>query len=553
MRIRSAGPCAWYVDVADAPSPESAVRLGALQRTLLAHAPATVRDVVPGYTNLLVEFRLGADPERLRGWLRAAEADLERVRPPSTRRQVEVRYGENADVDALTARLGLPWERIAALHAGAVYTVAFLGFTPGFPYLLGLPDALATPRRTTPRTRVPAGSVAIAGEHAGIYPSASPGGWWIVGRTDATLFDARRWPPTAWAPGDEVRFVPADAAALGDTVADATADVTGDAAEDATGERAATATASDAPHGPDDAVRTPLGDPAAVAALEVLEAWAPAATLQAAPRWRVGHLGMAQAGALDPLALELANAAAGNAAEATALELLDLPLTLRALEPVTAALVPGGHRARLDGRAVPAAEPFAWPAGATLELAPGGRGQGRASYLALAGGLAAHRYGGSSSTDLRAGVGGGRRALRAGDVLGLAGAPTRAPAPRKGAHLHPRYPERMLLRLHPGPQFDAETFARLTQTRFRVAGFDRTGVRLEGPGLPQAAPDVRSEGSPWGALQLPADGQPIVLLADRGRTGGYAKPAVVDVRDLWRLAQAPAGTEVAFVGAGNAP
>jgi allophanate hydrolase subunit 2 len=110
----------------------------------------------------------------------------------------------------------------------------------------------------------------------------------------------------------------------------------------------------------------------------------------------------------------------------------------------------------------------------------------------------------------------------------------------------------MLLRLHPGPQFDAETFARLTQTRFRVAGFDRTGVRLEGPGLPQVAPDVRSEGSPWGALQLPADGQPIVLLADRGRTGGYAKPAVVDVRDLWRLAQAPAGTEVAFAAAGDA-
>lgn len=551
MRIRSAGPCAWYVDVADAPSPESAVRLGALQRKLLAHAPATVRDVVPGYTNLLVEFRLGADPERLRAWLRAAEADLEGAHPSPTRRTVEVRYGENADVDALTRRLGLPWERIAALHAGAVYTVAFLGFTPGFPYLLGLPEALATPRRTTPRTRVPAGSVAIAGEHAGIYPSASPGGWWIVGRTDATLFDARRWPPTEWAPGDEVRFVPAAGGAPGAAAGETTVD----AGANAAGERAAAAAA--APPGPGDEARAPLGDPAAAPVLEVLEAWTPAATLQGAPRWRVGHLGMAQAGALDPLALELANAAAGNAAEATALELLDLPLTLRALEPVTAALVSGGHRARLDGRAVPASEPFAWPAGATLELAPGGRAhgsaQGRASYLALAGGLAAHRYGGSSSTDLRAGVGGGRRPLRAGDVLGRAGAPARAPAPRTGPRLHPHYPRRLLLRLHPGPQFAAETFARLTQTRFRVAGFDRTGVRLEGPGLPQAAPDVRSEGSPWGALQLPADGQPIVLLADRGRTGGYAKPAVVDVRDLWRLAQAPAGTEVAFVGAEDVP
>jgi len=539
VRIRSAGPGACYVDVADAPSPDTALRIGALQRALLASAPATVRDVVPGYTNLLVEFRLGADPERLRRWLRASEHALEQAPPPATRRRVDVRYGENADVEALSARLGLPWERIAALHAGAVYTVAFLGFTPGFPYLLGLPQALATPRRQTPRSRVPAGSVAIAGEHAGIYPSASPGGWWIVGRTDTTLFDPRRWPPTAWAPGDEVRFVPVRDGAPAQGAAPA---ATG---PDATG--------PDATGSPEAEERAPLGDPDARPVLEVLEAWTPSATLQAAPRWRVGHLGMAQAGALDPLALELANAAAGNAGEAPALELLDMPLTLRALEPVTAALVCGGHRARLEGRPQPTAAPFAWPAGATLELVPGGRARGRASYLALAGGLAAERFGGSASTDLRAGVGGGRRALRAGDVVGLGEGRVAPVASRAELHLRPHYPRRLLLRVHPGPQFDAETFARLTATRFRVAGFDRTGVRLEGPGLPQSAPDVRSEGSPWGALQLPADGQPIVLLADRGRTGGYAKPAVVDVRDLWRLAQAPAGTEVGFAAAGSPP
>ncbi len=530
MRIRSAGPSAWYVDVADAPSPDTALRLGALQRALLASAPGAVRDVVPGYTSVLVEFRPGTSPERLRRWLRAAERALEEAPPPAARHRVPVRYGENADVDELTSRLRLPWQRIEALHSSALYTVAFLGFTPGFPYLLGLPERLATPRRETPRTRVPAGSVAIAGEHAGIYPSASPGGWWIVGRTDATLFDPQRWPPTAWAPGDEVRFVPAPPDEQRD----------GGAAESSP-----PAGALGAPLG------TPLGAPEALPVLEVLEAWSPAATLQAAPRWRVGHLGMAQAGALDPLAMELANAAAGNPGEAPALELLDLPLTLCALEPVTAALACGGHRARLEGRAQPTGEPFAWPAGAVLELVPGGRAHGRASYLALSGGLAAQRYGGSASTDLRAGIGGGRRALRAGDVLGL-GEGRAAPATgRTRLHLHPRYPERLLLRIHPGPQFDAETFARLTTTRFRVAGFDRTGIRLEGPGLPQSAPDVRSEGSPWGAVQLPADGQPIVLLADRGRTGGYAKPAVVDVRDLWRLAQAPHGTEVGFAAAGG--
>jgi KipI family sensor histidine kinase inhibitor len=524
VKIRSAGPAAWYVDVADAPSPETALRLGALQRALLASAPATVRDVVPGYTSLLVEFRPGTSPARLQRWLDTVDHGLEHEAPAATRRRVEVRYGADADSRELTARLGLPWERIVALHAGALYTVAFLGFTPGFPYLLGLPRALVTPRRETPRMRVPAGSVAIAGDHAGIYPSASPGGWWIVGRTDEPLFDPHPWPPRAWAPGDEVRFV-----AVGP------------------GPDAPAAGGPPTPRPARGTERATLGDAAAPAVLEVVEAWAPSATLQAGPRWRVGHLGMAQAGALDPLALEFANAAAGNAADAPALELLALPLTLRALEPVTAALMCGGHRARLDGRPQATGEPFAWPAGAVLELVPGGRAHGRASYLALAGGIAAERYGGSASTDLRAGVGGGRHALRPGDLLGT-GAARGGRAAGPSAY-RPRYPERLLLRVHRGPQYDPETFARLTASRFRVAGFDRTGVRLEGPPLPQSAPDVRSEGSPWGALQLPADGHPIVLLADRGRTGGYAKPAVVDVRELWRLAQAPLGTVVEFAAA----
>ncbi|MEJ2668445.1 MAG: biotin-dependent carboxyltransferase family protein [Deinococcales bacterium] len=264
----------------------------------------------------------------------------------------------------------------------------------------------------------------------------------------------------------------------------------------------------------------------------------------------MGHYGMAQAGALDPLALELANEAVGNPAGTPALELLALPLRLQALRPLAAALAGGGHRARLAGRPLSIPGTFTWPAGAQLELVPGGRAHGSASYLALAGGVAAQRCAGSASTDARSGIGGSRRPLRSGDVLGQGNAPS-GPASVDATRpsLHPRYPGLLELRIHPGPQFDADVFAGLTGTSFHVAGFDRTGVRLEGPALPQAAADVRSEGSPWGALQLPADGQPIVLLADRGRTGGYAKPAVVDVRDLWRLAQAPLGTEVWLVPA----
>jgi KipI family sensor histidine kinase inhibitor len=94
-------------------------------------------------------------------------------------------------------------------HAAVEYTVAFLGFQPGFPYMRGLPAGLHAPRRASPRARVAAGSVAIGGAYCGIYPSAGPGGWQIIGRTAAVLFDPAHDAPALLLPGDRVRFVPA--------------------------------------------------------------------------------------------------------------------------------------------------------------------------------------------------------------------------------------------------------------------------------------------------------------------------------------------------------
>ena len=98
---------------------------------------------------------------------------------------------------------------VVELHSEAEYTVAFIGFQPGFPYLLGLPAELAVRRLASPRVKVPAGSVAIAGEYSGIYPGATPGGWRLIGRTETVLFDAENTPPSILQPGDMVRFVPA--------------------------------------------------------------------------------------------------------------------------------------------------------------------------------------------------------------------------------------------------------------------------------------------------------------------------------------------------------
>ncbi|HVI26748.1 MAG TPA: 5-oxoprolinase subunit PxpB [Xanthomonadaceae bacterium] len=191
-------------------------RVHALARQLESARPAWLRDIVPGYGSLalFVDDDAGADDPlaRAEAWLRGRLDAMPEHSAAAPVRVVEipVRYGgeDGPDLEDVARHAGLAPEEVIARHAGGDYTVAMLGFAPGFPYLLGLDPALATPRRATPRTRVPAGSVAIGGAQAGLYPQDSPGGWQLIGRTDLVLFDALRDPPSLLAPGDRVRFVP---------------------------------------------------------------------------------------------------------------------------------------------------------------------------------------------------------------------------------------------------------------------------------------------------------------------------------------------------------
>jgi KipI family sensor histidine kinase inhibitor len=132
--------------------------------------------------------------------------------PDSTARvehRIPVEYGGAAgpDLGDVARIAGLDEKGVVAVHSSAVYTVAFVGFSPGFPYLVGLPAALQVARLSSPRTRVPKGSVAIAGPFAGIYPRESPGGWRLLGQTEIELFDCQGSRPALLAPGDTVRFV----------------------------------------------------------------------------------------------------------------------------------------------------------------------------------------------------------------------------------------------------------------------------------------------------------------------------------------------------------
>lgn len=186
-----------------------------------------IDDVAPAYASVCVHYDVASwssgDPApsafdrvaaRLQAWLAAPHAAVEPDRTTQTPIEIPVCYGGEfgPDLDAVAAHAQLDAEEVASRHAHAEYRVAMLGFMPGFAYLLGLDPALHMPRRASPRTRVPAGSVAIGGGQTGIYPRELPGGWQLIGRTPLTLFDAGRAEPALLQPGQRVRFRTIDAA-----------------------------------------------------------------------------------------------------------------------------------------------------------------------------------------------------------------------------------------------------------------------------------------------------------------------------------------------------
>jgi KipI family sensor histidine kinase inhibitor len=194
--LRHVGPTAVLVEVATS---DQALDLARFVRT----TRLVVADVVPGAATVLLDGVTGGSDavrEVLAGWTPGESA------APGDLVEVPVVY-DGADLDDVAARWGTDRDGVVARHTGTTFTSAFCGFAPGFAYLTGLPDELAVPRLETPRTRVPAGAVALAGSWCGVYPTASPGGWRVLGRTDALLWDAGREQPALLAPGTRVRFV----------------------------------------------------------------------------------------------------------------------------------------------------------------------------------------------------------------------------------------------------------------------------------------------------------------------------------------------------------
>lgn len=430
---------------------------------------------------------------------------------------------DGPDLDEVAALAGCSSDEVVALLTGAPLTVSVVGFSPGFAYLDGLPPALAgVPRRARPRPAVPAGSVALANGHAAVYPTASPGGWQLVGRTGARLFSLDGPPYALLSPGDRVQF---SAVPAGSTI--------------------------EAPRLGWRSWAPPPGAP------PVFEVLAPGlrAVVQDGGRRGVAAEGVPAAGAADPVSCALANGLAGNASGAPALEITGGGTRLRALGPCHAAVVGAAPEVRLDGsdgsfagRLVPL------EAGQLLEI--GALGRGCRTYVAVAGGFLGLEVFGSRSSDELSGL--GRGPLAPGAILSAgAWAPPLGDHLTAGAATELPAGEPVELRVVPGPhgeRFDAAVLERVGAAAFRVGNdSNRVGLRLhaeEDVDWGTVRGELDSQPMVTGAVQLPPDGEPIVLGPDHATLGGYPVPAVVIAADRGLLGQCGPGTPVRLVPVG---
>jgi KipI family sensor histidine kinase inhibitor len=437
---------------------------------------------------------------------------------------------DGEDLDEVGELTGLGADGVIAAHTGQIWTVAFAGFAPGFGYMVGENQVLEVPRRSSPRTAVPAGSVALAGNYSAVYPRRSPGGWQLIGRTGARMWDLDREQPALAAPGHRVRF-----RAVRDIVTLA----------------------------PEHAARVPA--PEVTSGLRVLS---PGLQSLVQDLGRYGHsgLGVSAAGALDRASLRRANRLVGNAPSAAAVETVAGGLTVQAVGDQVLAVAGAPAELTIESpydagpkddfddagsgpswRTVPMATPFALLDGETLTI--GAPERGFRSYLAVRGGVDTAPVLGSRSTDTMSGI--GPAPLAAGQLFAAGGDAESGVVGHP--ELQPDFPGTgvTVLDVVPGPRadwFDAAALASFSGQDWEVTPqSNRVGMRLRGTPLQRSRQgELASEGTVAGALQVPPEGLPVLFLADHPITGGYPVIAVVVDSQLDLAAQVPIGGKIRF-------
>jgi KipI family sensor histidine kinase inhibitor len=487
-------------------SPEAAGALGAAFRSAGVDG---VIDVVGGLDSVLVVYEPHVvDFDTLAERLRSVTARPLTLRDPPT--IVLPTAFDGPDLDEVGRISGLGRDGVVRALLGVTLRVSILGFTPGFAYLSGLPKRLrGVPRRPTPRPSVPAGSLALAGGQAAVYPQSTPGGWQLLGRTDVALFDPETPPYALLRPGDLVGFRAVEPGELSPPSA-------------VPGRRR--------PH------RAPDG--------YVFEVESPGlfTTVQDRGRRQLAHVGVPRAGPADPVSFTLANALVGNRPDAACLEVTVIGPTLVCRHATHVAAVGSGVEVTLDSMAVGTGRVI--PVAPGQRLAVGPTGADLRAYLAVRGGFSTPTVLGSRSTDRLTGLGLGP--LVVGDQLEV-GDPTGS----MGDHLLPGAPGqttpdgprrlRAMVTDDASDGWQAGLFDRLFEVD---EASDRIGLRLrprDGVPLATSRVEARSAGTTLGTVQLPPGGHPVVLMADHATLGGYPVGAVVITADLGELGRCRPG------------
>lgn len=489
-----------YVGFAKEINVEASIRLHALCNKLLQNLVIGVTDLYPGYVNLYIEFDAAVvNRSSVRAWIKKHLENLEII---TSGREVIVptRY-DGEDLAWVAEQTNLSIEQVIEKHSQRTYRVYMVGFAPGQPLMGTLDDALYLPRRSTPRKKVHANAVAIAVSQTTIYSLPTPGGWHLLGTALEPAYNPHREEPFLFAPGDSVSFVPSE----------------GDAPKEIE---------------PLELLPTELHLPV----FRVEEPGLLDLVLDEG-RFYSARFGLARSGWLDERSAKLANAVVGNKANESLLELTLKGPVLTALRDVVVGFAGFGMKCLLDGEEIPVDTSVSVRKGQRLSFKASSSGV--RAYLSVAGGFEVKSFMGSCSVDVGGRIG---RALRVGDVLGVA----RVSKARPGFSVRvPALPKRIRVRLLAGPQATREAIEALCKGEFTVTSLDRMGVRLEGPQV--SGGELISEATPMGAVQITTQGNPIILLNDRGGIGGYAKPAVVHPGDLWLLAQLRPGQKLSFI------
>jgi KipI family sensor histidine kinase inhibitor len=434
------------------------------------------------------------------------------------------------DMQAVCNHSRLTEAQVISQHSSKDYLVYMLGFLPGFVYLGGMDKQLETPRLKSPRLKIEAGSVGIAGNQTGVYPLESPGGWQLIGRTPIKPYDPLREPPVLFKAGDYIRFKPI--------------------------------TAQEFEHIATETNKKQTSEQSVLSknvAFSIISAGA-LTTVQDAGRFGFQKDGFTPSGVMDLLSYQLANAIAGNTTNTAVLETTMLGPKIRFLQDTYFAITGADQEPLLNGQKIPLYTQVFAQAGNELSLRLSRTGL--RSYIAFLGGVDVPVILGSRSTSMRYTLGGFKgRALKSGDAFSLCSLTqfchTR-PVPVPEALL--TVPQKLLkektdtpviIRVIAGPQdsfFTADVIKKFTKNEYVVSGeSDRMGLRLTGPKLisPNGT-DIISDGITYGSVQISSSGQPIIMAADHQTCGGYAKIATVISADLSMIGQLTPGSHIRF-------